>query len=62
MSFDSGLCEALLGAWMNGKNDWDLGSDGIDGAEEFGEFFGGVDVRRTMKSEDTETVPVGAVL
>ena len=47
---------------MNGKNDGNLGSDGIDGAEEFGEFFGGVDVRRAMKSENAEAVPVGAVL
>jgi len=62
MGLDAGLRKALLGARMHGKDDRNLGSDGINGAEEFGEFFGGVDVGRTMKSEDAEGVPFGAVL
>jgi len=47
---------------MNGKDEWNLGSDCVNGAEEFGEFFGGVNIRRTMQSEDTKAVPVGTVL
>jgi len=60
MGLDACLCEALLGSRMNGKNDRDLGSYGVNCSEEFGEFFGRVDIRRTMKSEDAEAVPVCA--
>ena len=61
MGFDAGLGEPLLGAGMNGKDDWNLGSDGVYGAEELDEFFDGVNVGRAMQREDTEALPVGGV-
>jgi hypothetical protein len=61
MGFDAGLGEPLLGAGMNGKDDWNLGSDGIYGAEELDEFFDGVNVGRAVQREDTEALPVGVV-
>jgi len=62
MSLDAGLQQALLGTRMDRENDRNLGGDGVDGAEEFGEFFGGIDVRRAMQCEDTEAAPVSSLL
>ena len=62
MSFDAGLRKALLGARMNGKDYRNLSGDGVNRAEQFGEFFRGINVRRTMESEDAEAEPVGTVL
>jgi len=61
MGLDAGLGEALLRAWMNGKNYRNLSGDGINRAEQFGEFFRGVDIGRTMQGKDAEALPIGAV-
>jgi len=62
MSLDAGLQQALLGTRMDRENDRDLGGDGVNGAKEFGKFFGGVDVRRAMQSENAKAAPISSLL
>jgi len=55
------LRQMLLGAGMHGKNDGHFRSDGVDGAKQLSEFFGGVDVRRAMECKDAEAAPTSAI-
>src|SRR5580698_7956093 len=61
MGLDAGLGQALLRTRMNRKDDGDLRGDRVNRAEELGELFGGIHVRRTVESEDGEALPLGAV-
>ncbi len=62
MGLDAGLRDALLSTGMNRKDDRNLGSDGVNGVEEVGEFFCGIDVGRAMEGKDCEAAPVAATL
>jgi len=62
MGLDTSLREALLGAGMNGKDYRNLGSDSVNGAEEFGEFFRGIHIRRAMQGEHGKALPVSSLL
>ena len=47
---------------MNRKNDGHFRGNGVYGAEKLAELFGGIDVRGTMESEDSEAVPTSSIL
>ena len=54
----AGLREALARTGMDRKNDGDFGGDGINGAEEFVELIGGIDIGRPVQRENGKATPV----
>ena len=56
-----GVGQTLLRAGMNGEDNGEHSGEGIDGAEEARQYFGGIDVRGAVECEDSELAPAVAV-
>src|SRR5260370_42242181 len=59
---DTALRQALVGARMHRKNDGHFGGNGIDRSQKLAELFRGIDIRRTMEGQNTETPPARTIL
>src|SRR5438876_1057886 len=62
MMLDTALCQTLLRAGMHGENNGHFGCNGINRTQKLAELFRRIDVGRTMKGQDTEALPAGAIL